>query len=476
MIKYFDFQLSPQQLLIFNALKFFIKDDVQDVFILKGFAGTGKTTILKGVAEWLTENRILFSLLASTGRAAKILRDKTGSKVITIHSEIYVFHDVDDDLETTSNQQDKIDVDDKGQINLIFELRPIISKKQKIYIIDESSMIGDKLDKGNSFAKFGSGKLLQDLFKYDENAKFIFVGDFAQLPPVGDSFSPALSENYIKNKYDLSVISHSLTEIRRQESSSGIIKSSLMIRKLFKRNPMVKFASFPLKGHSDIILHNSHLNLINMYVQNIKEKGFEKSTLICQTNRQCLDINTNVRKALGRKSDKIQVDDILLITQNNPLTGLVNGDLTKVVRVGNREYRCGLSFLNIELISFLTEDHHATQIVEDVIYSNFTNLTKQQHKHLMIDYYRRMKDNGINQKDRVFKDGMLKDPYLNSLRAVYGYAITCHKSQGGEWDEVFLYLDNKIHGIPKPQIYQWLYTAVTRAKTKLHVADDWFIR
>ena len=150
---YFNFNITPQQLSIFNAIKGFVKDSSKDVFILRGYAGTGKTTLLDGVVKWLDKNEILFALLASTGRAAKILKDKTRTNAITIHSEIYVFNDIDDNLEAISSKQNKIDVDDKGLINLVFELKSITSQRKKVYLIDESSMIGDSYNKSNSFAE-----------------------------------------------------------------------------------------------------------------------------------------------------------------------------------------------------------------------------------------------------------------------------------------------------------------------------------
>ena len=179
---------------------------------------------------------------------------------------------------------------------------------------------------------------------------------------------------------------------------------------------------------------------------------------------------------MGKSSNLIETGDILLVTQNNYLTNLVNGDLVKVIQTGKNEYRCGLSFLQVEVQELVSKHTFNVLLVEDILYSISTNLNNKQHKDLMIDYYHRMKEKGIKQKDQAFKDKMLTDPYLNALKAVYGYALTCHKSQGGEWNEVFLYLDNKIHGIPKPGIYQWLYTAVTRAKETLHIVNDWFIK
>jgi ATP-dependent exoDNAse (exonuclease V) alpha subunit len=179
---------------------------------------------------------------------------------------------------------------------------------------------------------------------------------------------------------------------------------------------------------------------------------------------------------LYQNSGKICEGDLLMVTQNNYLSSLVNGDQILVKRIGKREYRCGLSFIQVEVEEIFSNVQCNLLLIEDILYSTDTNLNTKQHKDLMIDYFQRMREMGIIQKSKAFKDRMLKDPYLNALKCVYGYALTCHKSQGGEWDEVFLYLDKKIHGIPKPSIYQWLYTAITRAKENLYVVDDWFVK
>jgi len=474
--KYFEFELKPQQKKAFAELQHFVEKSSDKIFILKGYAGTGKTTLMSGFIKWLGKKENIYSLLASTGRAAKVLSDKTNTDATTIHSHIYVFKDLDDDLETMSSNQEQLAIDDKGQISLVFDLKTINAESEKIYIIDEASMVADIPDTGGSFAKFGSGELLKDLLAYDIKGKFIFVGDPCQLPPIGQDISPALSKNYIEQKYNHSVQQIELTEIIRQASANGIIAASLLLRNLQTTNPLVKFASFPLKGHSNISLHSSHASLLNSYIQKIKENGFEYSTLICQTNRHCSDLNKIIRASLGKLSNLIESGDILLVTQNNYLTNLVNGDLVRVIQTGKKEYRCGLSFLQVEVQELVSKHTFNVLLVEDILYSISTNLNNKQHKDLMIDYYHRMKEKGIKQIDQAFKDKMLTDPYLNALKAVYGYALTCHKSQGGEWNEVFLYLDNKIHGIPKPGIYQWLYTAVTRAKETLHIVNDWFIK
>ncbi len=472
---YFDIDLVPAQQKAFEGLQAFVKSRNDKVFILKGYAGTGKTTLMSGFIKWLAENQHIFSLLASTGRAAKILSDKTRNSASTIHSLIYVFTDLDDDLETMSAKQQDLAVDDKGQISLIFEVKTIDSTTEKIYIVDEASMVSDVPDTGGSFAKFGTGELLKDLFSYDTKGKFVFVGDPCQLPPVGQSLSPALSKDYIEKKYRLAVNQFELTDIIRQASTNGIVGASLSLRKLQAANLAVKFANFPLKGHNNINLHSSHVNLVNQYIQTVKDNGFEYSTLICQTNRHCSDLNKIIRLSLGKDGNLVEPGDILMVTQNNYLTGLVNGDIVKVLKTGTREYRCGLRFLNVEVCEFASKQIYNILMVEDILYSIATNLNNKQHKDLMFDYYFRMKEKNIPQKSPMFRERMLTDPYLNALKAVYGYALTCHKGQGGEWNEIFLYLDNKIHGLPKPGIYQWMYTAVTRAKNTLHLVSDWFI-
>lgn len=473
---YFDFELKPQQQKAFSALCKFIESKSDKVFILKGYAGTGKTTLMSGLIKRLSEDKIPFALLASTGRAAKILSDKTKTSANTIHSHIYVFNELSEDLEKMSELQHNMAVDDKGQITLLFNLNPIKSETEKIYIIDEASMISDEIDKNTSFAKFGSGDLLGDVLGYDSKAKFIFVGDPCQLPPINQANSPALIASHISKKYNFLTKEFEMTDIIRQAGANGIIEASFKLRNLFHTNPNVKFANLPVKGHNNIFIKSSHAGMLNQYIEKVKNEGFANSTLICQTNKHCSDLNKIIRSTLHNNRERICEGDLLMVTQNNYLSNLVNGDQIIILSIGKNEYRCGLSFLQVEVQEIISKNKFNLLLVEDILYSTGTNLNTKQHKDLMIDYFKRMRDKGIKQKDRSFKDNMLKDPYLNALKAVYGYALTCHKAQGGEWNDVFLYLDNKIHGINKPGIYQWLYTAVTRAKQNLHVVNDWFIK
>lgn len=473
--KYFNFSLKPQQSKAFNELCEFVENDTYKAFVLKGYAGTGKTTLMSGFINKLKETDCFFSLLASTGRAAKILTDKTGIKAKTVHGEIYVFNDISDNLEELNTQKTNFTVDDSGQLSLLFDLRKIAKSETTIYIIDEASMISDSKQKG-SFADFGSGKLLQDLLSFDKNGKFVFVGDPLQLPPINEKFSPALSKDYLQAQYNIKAKEIELTEIVRQATDNGIIKSSMKIRDLHKKNPKVKWAGFPLRGFNNINIHPSHISLLNTYIKTVQTKGVENATLICQTNRHCSDLNRNIRIGIGKTNQSIVVDDILMVTQNNYITGLTNGDIVRIKAIGAKEYRCGLSFINVKVEELVSKNSFSCLMIEDIVYSVYTNLDSKQNKDLMIDFSIRMNKKDIKQGTQDFKNQMLKDPYLNALKSVFGYALTCHKSQGGEWDDIFLYLDNKIHGIPKPAIYQWLYTAVTRAKVNLHIVNDWFVK
>lgn len=482
--KYFDLTLTSQQAKAFEKLTDFIKNDDAKIFILKGYAGTGKTTLMSGLIKWMNEKNKApeevegeepeptYSLLASTGRAAKILSDKSKAAANTIHSHIYSFKDINADLEGLSNGT----ADDKGQISLLFELRPIKSKLVKTYIVDESSMISDQQENDYSFAQFGSGDLLLDLVSYDEKGKFIFIGDPCQLPPVKQANSPALDSDYIRNKYNVPVEEFELTDIIRQQEGNGIIEASFKLRNLYADNPATKFASLPLRGSGNIKLHKSKGSFLNQYIENVKANGYEHSTLICQTNSQCSEYNNLIRSRIHDTAERLVPNDLLMVTQNNYLSGLVNGDQVLVKQVGARESYCNLSFIRVEIEGLFSKKRSSQLLIENVLYSNGTNISNRQHKDLMIDFFVRMKKEGLSQKDKAFKEKMLSDPYLNALRTVYGYALTCHKSQGGDWNEVFLYLNNKIHGIPRPEIYQWWYTAVTRAKQTLHVINDWFIK
>ncbi len=473
-----EIQMTRSQEKAFNNLKVFLDDPTSNVFILKGYAGTGKTTLMKLFIKELQKKELNYALLASTGRAAKILSNATGHRTRTVHSEIYKFSDLNQDLDKVAKNREETKVDATGQLYLNFELTPRDDEDDgcpHYYIIDEASMISDARDTHSMQAVFGSGRLLKDLFDYDCRGKFIFIGDICQLPPVSQAISPALDATYLQQEYGLKVYESELTQIVRQEQGNDITLSAQQMRKLFYHPQPWKWAKFPLRGYRNIHVLSSQTELINKYIQFVKEKGFNAATLLCCSNKQSNETTRLLRPVFGHHTPYLESGDLLLVTQNNLISGLMNGDLVVVEEVRTMERRAGLTFLHVKVKELFTGQSYTQLLISDVLYGNLTNITQAQQKELFIDFYYRMKAKGIKQKSLLFNQQMMEDPYLNALRTVYGYSLTCHKSQGGEWDYVFLDIARSVPGMQKPYVYQWMYTAMTRARKELYVVQDFWV-
>lgn len=466
--------LTPGQENAFRAIKAFVDDESHKVFILKGYAGTGKTTLMREVLHWLLKEKRPFSLLASTGRAAKILSNKTGMEARTVHSHIYKFTDLNQDLSKLTELREQSEVDETGQLYLNFELHVVEAETETIYIIDEASMISDVEDKTATQAIFGSGKLLTDLLRHDPKGKYIFVGDVCQLPPVMQQLSPALTPEYILANFAKQPLVAELTEIVRQQEGNDIVQSAKLVRRLYSHPQPWKWARFPMVGYRNIHLISSEMELVADYINHIRQFGFNSATLLVQSNRQSSDLTRIIRPALGFRSYGLEKGDLLLITQNNYISGLMNGDLVCVTEVGVRERKAGLTFIKVEVQELFTGRVCSQLLILEILYQNLVNLSQPQQKELFVDFFYRMKEMGIKQKSREFKEMMMSDPYLNAIRAVYGYALTCHKAQGGEWDHVFLDIPRNLPGGQKPYVYQWVYTAMTRASQELYVVRDFW--
>lgn len=442
---------------------------------MRGYAGTGKTTLVKSFIEELTRRHLDFILLASTGRAAKILANATGCQTSTVHGLIYKFQDLNQDLEKFTESVNAGNTDELGQLYLNFDLCPVTLDTQRIYLIDEASMISDEADKNDAQAMFGSGCLLSDLFTYDPLGKFVFIGDACQLPPISQSFSPALSAGYLASKFNVKVRDTELTEIVRQGQDNDIVESAHQMRRLYLHPQPWKWAKFPMKGYMNIHVLSSTAELYKEYLDAVRGNGFTEATLLSFSNKQCNNVTDIVRPALGIDGRKLCTGDLLLVTQNNYVSGLMNGDQVVVQNVVAEERRAGLTFIHVEVKEMFTDKVYSQLLVEDVLYSCKTNLSQTQQKALYVDFYCRMKERNINQKDSAFKQAMMNDPYLNAIRAVYGYSLTCHKAQGGEWDKVFLDIPRCLPLQEKPYVYQWIYTAMTRARKELYVVKDFYL-
>lgn len=467
--------LTASQQFAFDKLKAFV-DSTDKVFILKGYAGTGKTTLMRTFIAELAKREKMYQLLASTGRAAKILSNATRTKATTVHSMIYKFTDLNQDIEKEETIRKATGVESSGQLFLNFDLVPKASNSPEcIYLVDESSMISDIQDKNPTQALFGSGCLLRDLLSYDPNGKFVFIGDKCQLPPVIQKNSPALSVSYFKQAYNIDANEAELTEIVRQSSDNDIVLSTKKIRNLFFNPPTYVCAKFPLLGYKNIHLLNSTAELYSMYLSDVKAHGYKDATLLCLSNKQCNNLTSIIRPSLGIYEQTLTKGDLLLVTQNNYISGLMNGDMIIVESISTMEKRAGLTFVKVEVKELFTGKVFSQLLISNILYGQQTNITQTQQKELFVDFYYRMKDKGIKQGTKAFNDAMLGDEYLNAIRAVYGYALTCHKAQGGEWNRVYMDVPRSLPYMEKPYVYQWMYTAMTRASKDLYMVRDYWV-
>ncbi|MCQ2275140.1 MAG: DEAD/DEAH box helicase [Bacteroidales bacterium] len=478
-----DITLTDSQIRVLSQMKAFLESK-DKVFVLKGYAGTGKTTLMRFLIQHLQELERGYHLLASTGRASTILNAATGNTTAqTIHSLIYKYSDFNQDLSKITEASSSIN----GQLYLVFKpCKADAEDKNQVYIIDEASMVSDTEDRNIVQAAFGSGRLLKELLEYDSDpgSKYIFVGDPCQLPPITQTFSPALSPQYIATTFGLGVQEGNLTEIVRQGNGNTIISTSQRIRQLYNRAPETDtgytsrvWGKMPIFSSANIQLHPNGEDMIQRYLQTIRSHGYGYATYLCRGNAACYQIACQIRERLGIRG-RVSENDLLLVIQNNTPLNLFNGDLVVVKQITHEtQHRANLTFRKVVVEDLGNKNSHTTFIIEELLHSGKLNLDGEQQKALFVDFVLRMRKMGINPKQnhQQFILAMMTDPYLNALRCTFGYAITCHKSQGGEWAEVFVNMPRNIMLNPAKSSYQWVCTAITRAKERLHVVDDIYL-
>lgn len=468
-----DITLTEHQQDIFNQIMSFIHAPGAGIFILKGYAGTGKTTLLQYIASQLHKENRKFALLASTGRAASVLRSKTNFSASTIHSEIYKFSGVDGDEE---HIPDDAMPELFGDMTLQFGLRMRDEQDDtKVYIVDEASMVSNVLTDNKSFAHFGSGLLLTDFLNTVSRNKVIFTGDPAQLPPVAQQESPALSEDWFNNNH-IHVKSGTLTEILRQKSDNDILVLATRIRKMVNNTPSYKWIKIPVAGIRNVELLPSQ-QMKEEYVKYTVSHGYNDTIAVAHSNRNCNEINRYVRKTrYGDENAPLQIGDILMVTQNNHIVPLVNGDFVEVIKIGDKQFYSNLRFVDIVVKAKHNDTKFNTLLCLDTLYNGRPNITSEQQRLLMINFSMRLRRKNVRPKTQAYNEALRKDPFLNSLRANFGYAVTCHKSQGGEWKQVFFFLNKSMYVMKKKSLARWWYTGITRAKEKLYLTDDWWIK
>ncbi|MBD5357747.1 MAG: AAA family ATPase [Bacteroides sp.] len=487
------FTLTKSQQSAVDVFRAFLKDTSQ-VLMLKGAAGTGKTTL---VAEFLTiiaNDKRGVTLMAPTGRAAYIIGNKTNRIATTIHKAIYALSNL------SSISQNK-ESDDDGGLHARFAIRYNDDPESTVYIVDEASMVSDAFSENEAFS-FGSGRLLTDLFEFARGRKIVFVGDYAQLPPVGMNFSPALDKDYVEQTFDCKVTEIMLREVMRQKSGSVMLSNANKIRDCIEAKTFIEFS---LQKGDDSLPEDT--DLLRPYYALSDTKPDRRSAIITYSNRQALQYNLAVRRHyFGEDAPRLMSGDLLMIARNNYAYEyeLFNGNVvmvdscasdndmeTRLVKVKlskNRIENVELRFrkavlrfnaggkaasINVRLLDNFLDDPNgalggliARALVVDFekrlpnyIKDRLPQLRKMFRNHEKLTI-------GDQEIYNSYLKSLLVDPYYNAVVCKYGYAMTCHKAQGGEWDNVFVDMC-RYGGTSNEDYFRWAYTAITRASKKL---------
>lgn len=474
-------QLTQQQDIVLKKIKAFLNGD-SAVFILRGYAGTGKTTMIKALVDSLepTTNVVL---MAPTGRAAHVLNDKIGKEdkeASTIHKAIY-----GKACMTATKVKDIAN----SEFKYIFPVKSGYDGKL-VCIIDEASMLSSKKSEHELFV-FGTDNLMDDLLTFARpsfGGKLIFVGDPAQLPPVGEPVSNALNADFFRAK-GLKVEETELTEVLRQQGDSLILKNAMMIRDLLDEDKRNHLAFEEKAGDVETIKPEELLSkfLESRHRSEGHDSGSEESEesnsiIICYSNKSVNKYNQEIREALYGYNAPLQVNDILLIVQNNYRLDRMNGEFVSVLGIGERiqqsapvyvenngERKRTTITLDFQQVTLSDSEGRAMpcMLLEDLLTSDSASISIDESRALYINFC--MRHPGLEQGSEEFSAALMADEYYNAVRAKYGYAVTGHKCQGGEWRTVFVDYTGRT-GL-SDDCLRWAYTTTTRAQQTLYVSN-----
>lgn len=462
-------ELTIQQNKVFEQIKAFLNSDAS-VFILRGYAGTGKTTMVKVIADYIEQTRQL-AMMAPTGRAARVLAMKTGHTATTIHKAIYSKAHV---------EPKKVKNIAESEFKFVFSINNSENGGNIVAIVDEASMVCSRKIEHELFM-FGTDNLMEDLLTFvrpNFGGKVIFVGDPAQLPPVGESVSNALRAEYFKEK-GLKVIEAELTEVLRQKDDSVILKNAMMIRDLLKKDKRNQLVFEEQKDDVETVPSEQFLD---KYLNYRKESGRHDSVIICYSNKSANRYNRDIRKSLYGEDVPLQENDILLITQNNYRLDRMNGEFVPVLSIGERTQQSAPVYaqiggkkerivitLNFIKVTVPNGDGNPIpcMLLEDLLTSDTATISIDENRALYINFC--MRNPNLKQGTESFAEALLNDEYYNAIRAKYGYAVTGHKCQGGEWGKVFVDYTGRT-GLDDDSL-RWAYTATTRAQKTLYVTN-----
>ncbi|MBE98649.1 AAA family ATPase [Flavobacterium coralii] len=450
----FPFEPTLKQDIFLQKISTFINSDSKDeIFVLKGYAGTGKTTIISTLVNHLKEANKKYVLLAPTGRAAKVISGYSQKPAYTIHKRIYF--------------------PKKGSGGTMgFTLQPN-KFTNTIFIVDEASMISDT---ANESKMFENGSLLDDLMQYvysGNNCKLVLIGDTAQLPPVNSDISPALDVQMLTNNYFKETQQIELDEVMRQDIDSGILYNATELREVLK-SAFVDTFKFRVKEFKDIVRLIDGFEIEDAINQAYSNYSVEDTAFIVRSNKRANQYNKQIRfKILGRESE-LSAGDLLMVVKNNYFwlnekseAGFIaNGDIIEVLEIFRIEELYGFKFarVKVRMVDYPNQAAFETVLLLDTIDSESASLTYEESNRLynevMLDYEN---ETGYRKFLKV-----KNNPHFNALQVKFSYAVTCHKSQGGQWHTVFVEQPYLPQGIDKDYI-RWLYTAVTRAKDKLYL-------
>ena len=450
----FPFQPTLKQNIFFQMISEFLTDkNDEQIFVLKGYAGTGKTTVISTIVNSLNDINMKAVLLAPTGRAAKVIANYSNKPAFTIHKRIYF--------------------PKKGKGGGVSFTTQANKFKNTIFIVDEASMISDVAADSKLYE---NGSLLDDLIFYiynGQNCKMILLGDTAQLPPVQMEVSPALDTDSLALHYDKTVLSIELDEVMRQEEKSGILYNATQLRELLKETFLTDI-QFKVKGFKDIVRLTDGYDIQDAIQSAYSNYSIEDTCFIVRSNKRANQYNQQIRTRILDKDSELSVGDYLMVVKNNYFwlketdeAGFIaNGDIVEVLEIFKFVELYGFKFakVKIRMVDYPNQKPFETIVLLDTITSESPSLTYEESNAL---YQEVMKDYEGEPQYRKFLK-VKNNEYFNALQVKFSYAITCHKSQGGQWNTVFIEQPYLPDGITVDYV-RWLYTAVTRAKDKLYL-------
>jgi len=452
----FPYEPTEEQADAMKKIASFVSStDAESLFVLRGYAGTGKTLLVAALVKAMQKFTRKTVLLAPTGRAAKVFSSYASHPAFTIHKYIY------------RQKSFSSDVDDFAlNINL---------SKDTLFIVDEASMISNS---GLSGHLFGSGRLLDDLiqFIYNGNScKLILIGDTAQLPPIGENESPALSRIELLG-YGMHLIEKDLFQVVRQKQKSGILFNSSTIRTSIQHNKYDLLPKIRLKGFSDI-QRLSGEDLIPTLSSCYDNDGLDETVVICRSNKRANLYNNGIRAQILYREEELETGDVLMIAKNNyfwtehykDTDFIANGENAIVRRVRHSREIYGFHFVDVTLLFPNYDDLEIdATLLLDTLHSETPALSTENNEQLFKAVFEDYSEIPLK-RDKMKK--IKTDPYYNALQVKYAYAITCHKAQGGQWKNVFLDQAYIPPNYITPEYFRWLYTAFTRATGTLYLIN-----